>query len=115
MTLTAGDLHEIAGRYLSVVQRGGHERTGRAYVAQRLKIVATAHPSRSVDTPPICPPGNIGDTLEIGAFRRADARERHDDDALRPETRIIEQRAGPQKNLAAEIEREHEVVGRPAA
>jgi hypothetical protein len=115
MTLTAGDLVEIAGRYLSVVQRGGHERSSRAGITQRPEIVATAHPSRSVDTPPICPSGNVGDALEIGAFRRSDARKRHDDDALRPETRIIEQRAGAQKDLVAEIEREHEVVGRPVA
>ena len=112
MTSTAGDLNEIAGRYRSSMQRRGDERAGGTGLSQGLEIGEMAHASRRVDAARAGSSNDRGNPLQVRSLARADARERHDDDTLRPKGSVIEQRLRAHEAVAAEIEGESEEPAR---
>ena len=112
MTSTAGDLDEIAGSYRFGMQRRGDERAGGAGPSQGLEVRQMAHASRRVDAARAGSSNDRGNPLQVRSLARADARERHDDDTLRPKGSVIEQCSRAQKAVAAEVEREGEAVAR---
>ena len=102
-----GDDSGIRGCQRAVVQRGGKQRPGRARIGGRAEVVCVAHSARRVDLAFACPARDRADTPKIRPLTRAHARQRHDDDAVRPKQRIVVEFGRALECIAAKVQRQN--------
>lgn len=90
------------------MQGAGNERAGHTVGGQSLEILDPAHAARRVDPAFRCLGADLAQALPIGAGAAADPGQRHDDDALGPEIRPLEESGGAQPLRALEVQGEGE-------
>ncbi len=88
------------------MQRGRDQRSGNPGAFQRHEVGAVAYAAGGVDAAIAGTFPDLAQPLDVGSRAAPDTCERHDDDAIRPEFRHVEQRRRTDERVAAEIERE---------
>ena len=99
----------------AVMQRAGNENTGGAAAGYGAQVTDVAHAAGGEHLSPRRTPDQFCQPGEVGAAARADPRQRHGDQPLRPAGGICEQLRRTGELLAAKVEREDErLVGAEA-